>query len=240
MEPTKKTARLAGLLYLILIISGVLALVYIPSQVIVWDNASATYTNLQASETLFRWSVIGVIICFTVYVVLPLVLYRLLKDVNKMHAVLMVILALVSVPISFVNLLHYFEVLTLTGDSEYLKAFELDYRQSQVMLLLTMFNHGNLVAHIFWGLWLYPLGYLVYKSGFLPKFLGVFLMVGCFGYLIDFGGYFFFPDYGDTLFSTIVGIPSVIGEFGICLWLLIVGIHRKTIKKGVVNQEPLI
>ena len=222
---SKKTARIAGGVYLILVISGILNLLYLPSLLVVWDNAETTFTNIKANETIFRLNIMAGLVMNLSFLFLSLVLYQLLKSVNKKHAKLMVVLVLVSIPITFYNLVNKIDVLTLIGKAEYLNKWDLGQLQTHVMLALESYDSGILIAHIFWGLWLFPFGYLVYKSGFLPKFFGIMLMLGCFGYLIDFVGYFLFDGYRKTLFSTIVGIPSAIGEIGICLWLLIMGIR---------------
>jgi hypothetical protein len=139
----------------------------------------------------------------------------------------MVALALVSVPISFVNLLNKFSILTLIGDDAYLTSFEPSQIPAQVLLQLDYYNNGIQLASVFWGLWLLPFGYLVYRSGFLPKILGILLMMGCIGYLVNFTGRFLYPGYGDLGISTYVSLPASLGEIGICLWLLIVGIRTK-------------
>ncbi len=227
MDSNKKTARIAGAVYLVLIVSGIFSLVYVPSQLIVGDDASATVANIIASELLFRLSIVSGLICFIAFLVLPLVLYELLKPINKTYALLMVVFAVVSVPISLVNMGNKLAVLSLVSEADYLRDFEASQVEAQVMLYLDLYGNGNLIAHLFWGLWLLPFGYLVFKSEFLPKILGRLLMVGCFGYLIDFLGYFLFPSYGDTIIPTLVGLPSSFGEIGICLWLLIAGIREK-------------
>lgn len=136
----------------------------------------------------------------------------------------MVILAVVSVPISYLNIANYMDVISTIDNVDYSRLFTREQLDLEIMSLLASYDNGNKVVYIFWGLWLFPFGYLVYKSRFLPKFLGIMLMLGCFGYLMDFVGYFLFDGYGKTLFATIVGIPSSIGEIGICFWLLVVGI----------------
>ena len=224
MQPTKRNARIAGLLYLVLIVSGILSLIYIPSQLIVWDDPTQTVKNISESKFLFQIGIICGLIMYTSFILLPLALFKLLSSVDKTHALLMVIFAVISVPISYLNMVHHMDVLTLLEVDYYSKVFETEEFNSKIMMLLDSHSNGELVAHIFWGLWLLPFGWLVYKSGFLPKFFGIMLMLGCFGYLIDFFGYFLMEGYGKTLFANIVGIPSAVGEIGICLWLLIVGI----------------
>ena len=226
-----KTARFAGLLYLILVIGGIVNLLYIPSQLIDSKDASITLENIKDSELLFRYGIVSGVITFLTFIILPLVLYKLLNKVNKSHATLMVIFALISVPISFINILNKFSILTLISKKTYLLTMSNIELQTQVMLHLDYYNNGNQIAQIFWGLWLLPFGYLVYKSGFLPKILGVFLMLGCFGYLIEFFAQFLIPAYNNSIAQTIVGIPSPIGEIGICLWLLIMGTNKISFEK---------
>lgn len=225
MEPTNKTARIAGFIYLVLIVSGIFSLLYVPSELIEWDNAPATVRNITDSRFLFKLGILANLICFTCFIVLPLVLYRLLRSVDQGQALLMVIFALISVPISYLNIANHFDVLSLLDNTGYLNLHGTDHLNSEVMLLLESFNNGTLVAHIFWGLWLFPFGFLVYRSSFLPKVFGILLMLGCLGYLIDFLGYFLFEGYGGSLLSTIAGIPASLGEIGICLWLLVMGVR---------------
>ncbi|WP_103070277.1 DUF4386 domain-containing protein [Aquimarina sediminis] len=220
MKSNKKTARIAGVLYLIIVLTGILSLMYVPSKLIVWDNPSVTFNNIVASESLYRIGIFSGLICYVCFIALPLVLYKLLKKVNKNYAMLMVILAIVSVPISYLNIQNKVDVLTLISGNDYLKIFSVDQLQTQVMLLLESYHNGILIVEVFWGLWLFPFGYLVFKSGFLPKILGVFLMVGCFSYLAMVSGKILFPDYDIPSF---IMLPASIGEIGTCLWLLIMG-----------------
>lgn len=232
MTSRNKTARTAGILYLLLVISGMIYLVYIPSQLIVRGSASETLENIMNSELLFRSGILVGIISSLIFILLPLALYKLLSEVNKVHAKLMVLFALVSIPISFVNILNKFSVLTLINKTLYLEKMGETELQTHVMLYLDNYNNGIEISQIFWGLWLFPFGYLVFKSGFLPKLLGILLMAGCFGYLITFFGDFIYPNFHKTILSDIVGMPAPIGEIGICLWLLIMGTNKISFKKN--------
>lgn len=227
MEANRKTARLAGFFYLIVIITGLFSLMYVPSKLIAWENPALTFQNISSSVQLFRLSIAGSIICYIAFTLLPLVLYQLLKEVDGTYAKLMVILALISVPISFINLQNKFSVLTLIEGADYLKVFDIKQLQAQMMLLLSNYNKGLLIAQVFWGLWLFPFGYLVYKSRFLPKILGIFLMLGCFGYLINVFGRTAFPHFSDFAILNYITLPATIGEIGTCLWLLLVGVQNK-------------
>ncbi len=233
MASNKKTARTAGLLYLIVVLTGIFSLVYVPSQITVPGDASATVSNIVASESLFRRGIVAGLICYTAFLLLPFVLYKLLSPVGKTAAVLMVAFAVVSVPISFVNMLNKFDVLSLLSGADYLQAFTTEQLHAQVMLLLKAYSNGMLVSTIFWGLWLLPFGYLVFKSGFLPRILGVLLMVGCFAYLIDFFGRALFPGYTETAIASFMTLPGSFGEIGTCLWLLIMGAREPTAHGGV-------
>jgi hypothetical protein len=227
MEPNKKTARIAGTLYFVVVSTGIFSLMYVPSKLIEWNNASVTSSNILANETLFRLSIFASIICYTAFLLLPIVLYALLASINKIHAVAMVALAVVSVPISLYNLNNKLAVLTLISKESYLNVLTEDQLQAQVLLHLNYYNDGIQLSTVFWGLWLFPFGYLVFKSGFLPKVLGIFLIAGCFGYFINFTGNLFCPAYDELGISKFVALPGTIGEIGICLWLLIAGLKHK-------------
>jgi len=226
MTSNKKTARVAGLLYLIVILTGILSLAYIPSKLIVWDNPVTTFNNIKASETLFRLGIVSGLVCYVFFLLLPIALYKLLSPVNAFYAKLMVLLAVTSVPISFINIQNKFAVLSMiTGEN--VKAFTNEQLQSQVIFYLNQYDNGILMVSIFWGLWLFPFGYLVYKSGILPKILGVLLMLGCFGYLINFLGNSLIPTYSKIGISSYISLPARLGEIGTCLWLLIMGAKNK-------------
>ena len=223
MDSNKKIARTAGLLYLIVITTGIFSLAYVPSQITVQGNALATVNNIVRSELLFRLGIVSELIQYTVWLLLPFALYRLLHKVNRNVALLMVALVVVSVAISFGNVAHKLDVLTLLRGVHTFRAFTTDQLNAHVMLSLDAYHNGILIAGVFWGLWLFPFGYLVFKSGFLPRILGVLLMMGCFSYLIDSFGGILFPGYTATIIPSFILLPASFGEIGICLWLLIVG-----------------
>lgn len=231
LSANKKTARLAGFFYLIVVITGMFSLAYVPSKLIIWTDAAATFQNIAASETLFRMSLVSSALCYVTFLLLPLVLYSLLRSVNEAAAKLMVVLAVVSVPISLLNLQNKYAVLTLVNGANHLKIFSEQQITSQMMTLLENYDHGILIVQIFWGLWLLPFGYLVYRSGFLPKILGILLMLGCFGYLISFVGNTIMTDYGETVIAGYVRMPAAVGEIGTCLWLLIRGVNERALPK---------
>lgn len=222
----KKTARLAGVLYLIVVITGIISLGYIPKQLIFWRDETKTFNNILQNENLFRLGIFSSVICYLAFIFMPLVLRELFKSVNQFVANAMVISALVSIPVSFINLQNKYLILDIIHKEQYLKNYSESQFHALVMFHLNQYEYGIFISTFFWGLWLLPFGYLVYKSGFIPKIFGILLMLGCFGYVTNFFGNTLFANYKDCGFSTIIGkIPSV-AEIGICLWLLIIGVKK--------------
>lgn len=230
MTEKNRISRIAGIIYLGVVITGIVSLMYIPSQLIDYENAQITYQNLKASETLFRVGIASGLLCYTFFLFLPLVLYQLLRQVNENMAKLMVVLAIISVPMYFLNVQNELTALSLIKAPNYLKVFSPEQIQSQVLLYIDQYDSGMRLIHIFSGLWLFPFGYLVYKSNFLPKVFGILLMLGCFGYLINFFGRILISNYGELGISSYISMPASFGEIGICLWLLIVGAKEKALK----------
>ncbi|SNY95243.1 DUF4386 domain-containing protein [Flagellimonas pacifica] len=231
MEANKKTARLAGFFYFLIAITGLFSLMYVPSLLIVWENPAETVENIKSSEFLFRMEILSELLCYLFFIPLPLILYQLFKNTNKTQAVLMVVLSIISVPVSLNAVVCKLDILSLIRGAEYLNVLTPEEIQAQVMLSFKSYYSGILTAQMFWSLWLFPFGYLVFKSGFLPKILGFFLMVGSCGYFIDFITRILCPDYNQFWISDYITIPASIGELGTCLWLLIMGIKTPVADK---------
>ena len=221
MNSTKKAARFAGLLYLLMSIPAPLTLIYIPSTLIVSGDAAATAGNIRASESLFRLGIAGNLLGQTIFVFVGLALYELFKGVNRRLALVMLILVLVSVPIGFVNELNQIAALILLSGANFLSAFDPGQLNALLMLFLKLHGNGFLVVEVFWGLWLFPFGVLVYRSGFLPRILGVLLIPAGFAYLAVTTSHLLFPHYGD-LVSRVATVLQL-GELPIIFWLLIMG-----------------
>ncbi|WP_118976803.1 DUF4386 domain-containing protein [Taibaiella koreensis] len=230
-----QTPPLAGFLYLVVILTGMFSLAYIPSKLIAWDDAGLTFRNIASARQLFRLGIASSMLCYIAFLLLPLALYQLLRPVNISYARLIAVLAIVSVPISLYNLEHKFAVLSLTGHAGYLKAYDLVQLSSQVMFQLEQYDSGIRIAGIFWGLWLLPLGLLIYRSGMLPKVLAVLLLLGGLGYIIRVLGDTVVPHFGRYSFSSYITLPATAGEMGTCLWLLIFGVRRKAEKNDVTR-----
>jgi len=221
MDSTRKNARVAGLLYLSLM-TAPLRLIYIPTKLIVSGNPAATANNIIAHETLFRLGIASDLFTGTMAIFLMLALYRLFKGVDQDLARLVVILgSLMVTPIYFVNTLNDIAALTLVRGADFLSAFEKPQREALAMLFLRLHHSGVVVNEIFWGLWLFPLGLLVYRSRFVPRILGVWLVINCFAYLAISFTAVFFPQYEQTVFQDV--FPAMLGELAIMLWLLIKG-----------------
>jgi len=226
----KKTARRAGLLYLILIITGVYSIMYVSSQLIINGDAVTTAKNILTNEFLFRTGLINDLISNTIFVLLVLVLYRMFKQVNEHQAKLMVAFVIVQVPAVFIM-----EALNITSlmifKGEILQTFELNQKQDLAMLFLKINDNGTLTMEMFWGLWLLPFGLLVYKSRFIPRIFGILLVIAGISYIVDSFVSLLFPTY-----STFVNQPTLllvaIGEISITLWFLIKGVKNiSTIEK---------
>jgi hypothetical protein len=221
MHPTDKAARVAGAVYLSLVLTAPFSLIYIPTKLIVRGNATATANNILTHETLFRLGIVADLFGSVIFICLGLALYRLLSSVNKMWAGAMVALVLVSATIGFMNVLNNIAALTLFRGADFLAVLEKPQRDALAYLFIRLHNQGEFMNEIFWGLWLFPFGLLVYRSGFLPRFLGVWLMLACFGWLALSLIALLSSPYYDAAFR--IAQPLLFAELAIMLWLLIKG-----------------
>ena len=221
MRLRSNPGRTAGLLYLCLL-GAPLRLIYIPKTLIVAGNAAATASNIAAHETLFRFGIFFDLVTGTMTIFLLLALYRLFKGIDKQLAALMVILgAFMVTPIYFLNTLNDVAALMFARGTEFLAVFEKPHRDALTMLFLQLHDHGVLVNEIFWGLWLFPLGLLAYRSRFIPRFIGVWLVINCFAYLAMSITGILLPAYQQTV--GMVVFPFTFGELVLILWLIVKG-----------------
>ncbi len=221
MSSARNPGRLAGLLYVLISIVGFFAMGYVPNKLIVHGNAAATANNVAAHETLFRLGIAGALIGQAGFIFVALALYDLLKGVNRRNAALMVILIVVSLPMAILNELNSFAALVLVRGADFLSIFDKPQRDALAMLFLNLHGRGFVVCEIFWGLWLFPLALLVYRSRFLPRFLGVWLALAGFAWVILSLTSTLLPQYQDRVNSYLQ--PAIIGEIVFMLWLLIRG-----------------
>jgi Domain of unknown function (DUF4386) len=222
MSSIHNPGRVAGLWYLLLCVLGPIRLIYIPGKLFVHGNATATANNIAAHEWLFRFGIVADLVGAVILIFLALALYRLFKGVDQYLAVLVVILGgVMPALIYFVNVVSDAGALMVALGPNFLSVFDKPQRDALVMLLLRLHDHQNTAAEILWGLWLLPLAMLVYRSHFLPRFLGVWLAINGFAYVIlSFTGVLL-PQYGNKVF--LLSQPALFAELAFMLWLVIKG-----------------
>ncbi len=225
MSSLSGKARVAGLLYLAVTVVGVFSLLYIPGLIYVPGDAAATSHNIASHEWLFRANIFLEIWGATLEIFLVLALYRLLAVVDRSLAMVMLVLGLMDVPIFFANSLNDVGALLFARGADILSAFGEPQREALAMLFLRLHHYGEVVNEVFWGLWLLPFGLLVYKSRFLPRLLGVWLMLNCFAYLAQNVTGILLPQY--TAVVTSISMPLQFGELAIMLWLLVLGANER-------------
>jgi uncharacterized protein DUF4386 len=222
-----KNARVAGLLYIVASVVGVVRLLYIPSALIVHGNAAATANNIATHETLFRLGIVSTLVGAALWLFVPLALYRLLKGVDQGLAVVMVILgSLMQVPFFFVNTVNDVAALLFARGADYLSVFDKPQRDAFAMLFLNLHHQLDLANFIFAGLWLFPFGLLVYKSNFLPRFLGIWLMLECPAWVVFSLTGFLFPGHEGKVFDLMQ--PLAFAEVATMFWLAIMGAREKS------------
>ena len=231
MHPLKKAARIAGAIYLSMVVTGPFSLIYVPNKLIMRGNAAATADNILAHETMFRLAIFADLAGAVIFICLAIALYRLLSGVSKTWAGLMVAFILVSAAVGFLNTLNNIAALTLFRGADFLAVFDKPQRDALGMLFIRLHSQGIFINEMFWGLWLFPFGLLVFRSGFLPRFIGVWLMINCFGYVALSIVALFFPDYYGTAFQW--SQPILFGELAIMLWLLIKGAKVPTVPSAL-------
>lgn len=221
MHPTDKAARIAGAVYLAMVLIAPFSMIYVPGKLIVHGNAAATAENILTHETLFRVSIVGELIGHVIFICLGFALYRLLSGVNKGWAGTMVAFVLVSAAIGFLNTLNNLAALVLFRGDDFLSVFDKRQLDALAYFFLRLNSQGTFINEIFWGLWLFPFGLLVFRSGFLPRFLGVWLIISCFSWVALSVTALLFPNYYDPAFR--FSQPLLFSELAIMLWLLIKG-----------------
>ncbi|MCK4996795.1 DUF4386 domain-containing protein [Candidatus Pacearchaeota archaeon] len=210
----QKSAILLRFLYTFWAIIGAFSLIYIPSKLIVFGDAGTTAKNIITNELLFRVGIVGCLITQLLFIIVALLLYKLFEKVNRNQSILMVVFALVSVPIAMISTLFKFTTLFLVDNFE------------QMMFFLNLNVQGIIIASIFWGLWLLPLGCLIYKSGYFPKFVGVAVIIGGFGYIIDSFVKIILPNLNIAIIVDILAL----GEMVFVFWIIIKGVKLKDAK----------
>src|SRR2546428_9088202 len=238
MKAVRNPGRVAGLWYLLLVLLGPLRLIYIPNKLFVQGNAAATVSNIAAHEWLFRFGMLSDLLGAVVLIFLVLAFYRLFKEVDQQLAVLLVIVGgVMPALINFVNVVSDAGALMVArsgsgggggggGGADFLSVFDKPQRDALVLLFLRLHHAQIVAAEILWGLWLFPMGALAYKSRFLPRVIGVWLIINGVAYIVLSLTGRFFPDYQDKVFG--YSQPALFGELAIMLWLVFKGAHPPT------------
>ncbi len=222
MSSARNRGRVAGFLYLLLTIAGPVRIIYIPSKLFVHGNAAATASNIAAHELLFRLGMVSDLFVGVIVIFVALALYRLFRGVNQSLAVLMVILGgVLPSAIYFFNVLNDAAALMLVRGADFLSVFDKPQRDALAMLFLHLHGRGFVAGEVFYGLWLFPLAILTYRSRFLPRFLGVWLVLNGLAYLAQSFTGFLLPQYENTVANIV--FPVLTGEVAFMLWLLIRG-----------------
>jgi hypothetical protein len=222
MSSTHNPGRVAGFWYLLLTPLAPLRLMYIPNKLFVPGNAAATVNNIAAHELLFRFGIVADLLCGVILIFLVLAFYRLFKGVDQNLAVLVVILGgVMPATIDFLNVVNDAGALIAVRGADFLSVFDKPQRDALAMLFLRLHAAEITGAEILWGLWLLPLALLVYRSRFLPRFLGVWLIIDGLAYvIISFTGWLL-PRYQAKVFN--ISMTALFGEVAIMLWLVIKG-----------------
>ena len=222
MNSVSRNARVAGLLYILASAVAVVRLLYVPKALFVHGNAAATANNITAHEWLFRWGIVSYLVGAALWMFVPLALYRLLRGVDQTLAVMMVIMgSLMQVPLYFANAANDVAALLFSRGADFLSVFDKPQREALALLFLNLHHQLDLANMMFAGLWLLPFGLLVYRSRFLPRFLGVWLMAACLPYVALSISGFLLPGSEDKIFT--LGQPLMLGEVAAMLWLVIRG-----------------
>lgn len=228
MDALKRTARLAGFLYVLVALLTPFGLLYVPGQLYVPGDASATIGRIEANQDLFVAAIIVGLVSEFLFVSVILLLYRLFRAVDEQLAGLMVILILLQVPLAFLGMANEVATLQFIRGGAFLEVFDKPQRDALVMLLINVDRQGVLVSQVFWGLWLLPLAALVFRSGFLPRLLGVWLVLNGLAYVALSVIGLALPAYRAAAFN--IATPLMFGELALALWLLVMGVREKAVK----------
>lgn len=218
-------ARTAGLLYMVITVAAIIAHIYMPETLIVPGDGATTAANIMASEGLFRAAIGSELVVLLSEIVLSIILYVLFRPVSKTLSLIATVSRLAMTTIHGVNLLNYFFVLLLLGGQGYLAAFNTDQVHALVALFLDAHHYGFTIGIAFLTIHVFALGYLIYKSGYFPRILGVLFLLAGVGYFVDSFALLLSPTYDTT--PAILALPITIAEISFPLWLLIKGLNIK-------------
>lgn len=228
MNSLNKIAKIAGIGYLVIFVTGIFANFFVLESIVVPGDAATTFNYILENEFQFRIGFLSFVIMVVFDVMLTWALYLIFEPVNRNLSLFGSWFRLVNTAIFGVALFALFNVLHLTSGAEYLNTFEPSQLHARVMLAIENFNYIWLIGLLFFGIHLAALGYLILKSRFVANFIGILLMIASLGYIVDSVAHFMMPSYNDykAVFSMIVILPGVVGELSLTLWLLIRGVKQ--------------
>lgn len=226
MTDQNRDARIAGAIYLLVVVTGIFGLLYVPSRLGMPGDAAGTLEAIRANQGLYRLGLAGLVLNQLAFFLLPLALYRLLAPVNRGLAAVMVLAALAGIPLALMSVAARMSLLDALGSTELFATLAQPQRDALAMMARADGRNALGMAFLFWGLWLLPFGLLVFRSGFLPKTLSVLLMLGFADYMIRVFGGILLPEFERTTLSSLAGVFGSLGELGTCFWLLVMGARR--------------
>lgn len=236
VQSIKFTARQAGAIYFVFMIISIIGEFLLPT-FMVYGDAAATAHNINSGETIYRIGILTGFITLIIFIFLVVLLYKLLKNINKSLAMLMVLLVSIGVTVTLANLLNKFAPLVILSGADYLSVFSKAQLEALALSFLRFNSNCAIISTAFWGLWLFPFGILVFKSGFLPRILGILLMVAGLAYLTSSVTALVLPDYSSMVSK--VMMPLYFGEVPIIFWLLIKGVKMQLLDTGIKKQDTL-
>lgn len=236
MREPERTGRLAGALYLIVVLTGIFTLAYVPARVPLSGDAASVLDAVRTHEPLFRLGLAAFLAMQVSFLLLPLALFPRLRPVSPLAATAMVALVAVSVPVALVSLSARLDLLALVVDPLYARVLSADQLQTEALIAVGRYYNGLSITRLFWGAWLLPLGYLMLRSRLLPRVLAVLLLLGGLGYIVDVFGSLLVPGYADSALPRWVTRPAALGEIGTCLWLLVAGL--RPMNSGDTRNAP--
>lgn len=240
MRVDHRSGRLAGALYLVLVLTGIFTLAYVPTQIPVYGDPAVALDNIRGSAPLYRMGIAAFLVMQVSFLLLPLALFPLLRPAGPAAATMMVAFVAVSVPVALVSLSGRLEALSLATDAQHAARLQPERLHAALQAALAGYQHGLLITRLFWGLWLLPLGYLILRSGLLPGVLGGLLILGGFGYIVDVFGELLVPGYADGMLARFATRPASLGEIGTCLWLLVAGVRPSRAYEGAAPVSDLV
>ena len=233
MNSNNQLAKAAGFLYLITILAGGFAEVFVRGGLTVYGNAAATAQNILASEQMYRFGFVADLVCLICGTFLSLIFYTLFKPVNKQLSLLALVFSIIASAVMAVNLLNQLAPLLLLHSNSYLEAFTIEQLQTQSLFYLNLQSQGYNISLFLFAFYFPIIGWLVYKSNFLPRILGILYALAGVGYLINSLAWFLFPYLAAYLFPWVL-LPAFIGEVSMSIWLIAKGVKVPELEKEAI------